>query len=362
MAETYHRWRLPQLWEMVAADNATDAHLHLATLRRQQTALEAQRDHLRSLRDHLANSWPPSKSEASTAFIDALNDMIDAMTGAARGAGEVRAALAHIVNVIQESRSTLASLVTEYDKVSKVADPRITQHAKSALDQRARDALIAADATVVHALGMLDAPLPIYTRFSAQETIPAAVPGTTQPGDAGNGAMNLTSGGRDALVSLPAPRFEPPMPVPDDEVGLAGSQTGNTPGLAVSGSTSVPAWSAGGEPLTYPVIGSRGGLGVPGPVAEGGSAVRPLGTPMIGGSPPAGSGRAGSAPVAGMRRPAAMTSGHGDQSSDQYAARRRTPQANGEGTWTVLEGVPPVLEAKPPTTHDPGPGVLGIDR
>ena len=76
MAESYRRWRLPQLWEMVAGDSAEDAHLHLATLRRQQTALETQRDRLRALRDQLAEGWPPGRSEAATVFVQQVNAML----------------------------------------------------------------------------------------------------------------------------------------------------------------------------------------------------------------------------------------------------------------------------------------------
>src|SRR5699024_10593862 len=125
MADSYRRWRLPELWEMVAADDAANAHLHLATLRRQQPAPETHRDRLRVLRDQLTEAWPPEKSEAATAFVDKLNDMIDAMTGTASGAGEVRSNLVHVVNAIEESRSKLATLLAEYGKASAVADPRV---------------------------------------------------------------------------------------------------------------------------------------------------------------------------------------------------------------------------------------------
>ncbi|WP_327005574.1 WXG100 family type VII secretion target [Dactylosporangium sp. NBC_01737] len=390
MAESYRRWRLPELWEMVAADDAEDAHLHLATLRRQQTALETQRDRLRVLRDQLAEAWPPEKSEAATAFADKLNDMIDAMTGTARGAGEVRGSLVHIVNVIQESRSKLASLVAEYGKASELADPRVGQHAKKLLDQRARDVLIAADATVVKAMGLLNVPMPQYTRFSTQGVVPIPVTavGTGSPGSsAGTGSghrLALSSSG--AATALVPPRFEPPAPAIDEDFLLTGRHVtdvlgagGMNPGPPPAGS-SVSVRSTGGEAVTYPVIGSPGGFGARGATAGGGpvgqpTTMRPFGTPLVGGSAPAGSNRIGGATSAAMRRPAAATSpysarpvggggggGYQDRSFDEYIARRRTQQRDGEGTWSVPEGVRPLFEAEMPTAHDPGPGVLGIDR
>ncbi|MET7426572.1 hypothetical protein [Dactylosporangium sp. NPDC005555] len=364
MTETYHRWRLPQLWEMLAADDAANAHLHLATLRRQQTALETHRDRLRTLRDHLTEAWPPQKSEAATAFVDKLNDMIDAMTGAARGAGEVRTGLAHIVDVIQESRSKMAALVADYEKASEVADPRISRHAKNVLDQRARDVLIAADATVVKALGPLNVALPVYTRFSVQGVIPVATPGEARPGST---VPRSASNGGAALTDLRTPRFEPPVATVPDDLALAGGQTAD---IVPASGPPVSGRSIGSEALTYPVIGTRG------VTAESGSAgrtatTRPFGAPVIGGAAPAGSSRGGGGTAAAMHRPSTVTppmgrasgaGGYRDRSFDEYAARRRAPRGDGDGTWSVPEGVRPVLEAVEPTAHDPGPGVLGLDR
>jgi hypothetical protein len=385
MAESYRRWRLPELWEMVAADDAADAHLHLATLRRQQTALEAQRDRLRVLRDQLADAWPPEKSEAATAFVDMLNGMIGAMASTAQGAAEVRGSLAHIVDVVQESRSKLAPLVEEYNKASEVADPRVGQHAKKLLDQRARDVLIAADATVVKVLGPLNVPLPQYARFSMQTVMPSSVTtvgaGSSANTGAGSGHHSALSSGTAGTVLSP-PRFEPPAPTIDD-IALAAGQTVAVPGEggiglgASTGGMSASPRSNSGEAVTYPVIGSQGAFGSWGGIADRGPAgqtaqVRPTGMPLIGGSAPAGSSRTGGAT---MRRPAAPTApqvsrtvggtrGYQDRSFEEYAARRRAQQSGGgEGDWTVPDGVPPLLEAERPTTiHGPGPGVLGIDR
>jgi hypothetical protein len=45
------------------------------------------------------------------------------------------------------------------------------------------------------------------------------------------------------------------------------------------------------------------------------------------------------------------------------ASRRRRSQGVPYAEWVVPKGVPPVLQAPPePAEHDPGPGVIGIDR
>ncbi|MEV6928585.1 hypothetical protein AB0M46_29415 [Dactylosporangium sp. NPDC051485] len=59
-----------------------------------------------------------------------------------------------------------------------------------------------------------------------------------------------------------------------------------------------------------------------------------------------------------------MPGGYRDRSFEDYAARRRSKRGDGDGdeVWPVEEGVAPVLDATAERRHDPGPGVLGIDR
>ncbi|MEU0552617.1 hypothetical protein [Dactylosporangium sp. NPDC006015] len=353
MAETYHRWRLPQLWEMVAADNAADAHLHLATLRRQQTALETQRDHLRSLRDHLAASWPPSKSEAATAFIQQLNDMIDAMTLTARGAGEVRAALTHVVAAIGETRAELEPLVARYAKASATADPRVRRHAQDVLDDQARRVLVEADSTVAAALEHLDVPLPAYARFSSdrQEEPTTVPPSTAQP--AASWTTGSTTGGRLARTALPPPRFNPPAP---DAFGLAGVRPADDLSHVAP---ETHAWgSAAGSAVAASTRGNvGGGLVLRGPTT-GGAEPGAAGTVASSGAQVSGGAAAGRfAPATGPGvRPAA--------GSTPSVHHRREPREGQGETWSVREGVAPVIAAPASWSddHDPGPGVLGIDR
>ena len=43
-------------------------------------------------------------------------------------------------------------------------------------------------------------------------------------------------------------------------------------------------------------------------------------------------------------------------------SRRRHREFDPDDPWAVDEGVPPVLAPGPEPYHDPGPGVIGIDR
>ena len=346
----YRRWRLPQLWQMLAADHPADAHLHLATLLRQQTALETQRDRLRTLRDQLAEGWPPGRSEAAMAFIQQINDMIDAIALTARGAGELRANLVHVTDAIAHARAEMEPLAADYERASAAADPRVTANAQRLLDDRARRILVTADATVAEALGKLNVPLPSYSRFSwdRREETSSTTPATTSSGGV------IARGGSSVRTVLPSPRFDPPAPMIElDRTGRTGlEQDGfGLTGLprAVDPGGAAPGVHANGVQPGGRSAAASGGLVLHGPAGLGedpASAVsrtvpaHSTGRPFIG-SPPA-----------GRLNPAAE------------GARRRAPHEAQAETWSVREGVAPVIT--PPAAahrdHDPGPGVLGIDR
>jgi hypothetical protein len=393
---------------MVAAENEEDAQRHLATLDRQRVALEAQRDSLRTLRDDLTAGWPPDKSEAATAFLDKVNDMIDAMTQTAVGAGEVRANLSHIVGAIGQARDELAPLVAQYDKATATADPRIGRQTQKLLDERARGILVALDATVLSASPRLDVPLPQYGRFTgpgrltpASTNVGGGVETTTTTGS-GSGVASGTGGAahagtRLALAGFEPPQFNPPAPSVDMSDGdgfvLAADPPPLDPGAGrlEHSMQPFPAGQSGhglqdGPPLFGPsVISSADPIGVrasaaPGTARPGQATSLAEGRGAIGGVPiggtPVSASRLGSG--TGPRRPAiaspaspdpahersiTSTGGYRDRSFEDYAARRRGPQEDRDELWSVDEGVAPLLDA--PTVvriHDPGAGVLGIDR
>ncbi|WP_344503098.1 hypothetical protein [Dactylosporangium maewongense] len=357
MGETYKRWRLPQLWEMVAADDEADAHVHLATLRRQQTALETQRDRLRILRDQLAEGWPPEKSEAATVFVQRLNDMIRAMSQTAIGAADVRTNLSLIVDAMHEARTQLDSLMQEFQKTASFPDPRARQHARTVLDERARRVLIAADEAVVEPTGGLDVALPTYQRIDLQAEIP---PPLVAPGGPGVGRP-AAGGGGSGLGPL---RFDPPEPIvgpsQDGTVVLTGGSSdavGRGPAVVLPGvvdgtqslGSAGSAFGPGRVPGAVPVMR-------PGVQGENGAANGGQLRGVIGGS--SGEARANRAP---LTSPIGRAGGHRDTSSEGYADRRSSSQGRGEA-WSVPSGVAPVIEPPEVRRHESGPGVLGIDR
>ncbi|MEV0560036.1 hypothetical protein [Dactylosporangium sp. NPDC050588] len=359
MGETYKRWRLPQLWEMVAADDEDDAHLHLATLRRQQTALETQRDRLRILRDQLAEGWPPEKSEAASAFVQRLNDMIRAMSLTAVGAAEVRSRVALVVDALGQARAELAPLVEEYRRTEHLPDQRVGEQARGLLDEHARRILREADAAVADPAAGMDVQLPVYEPFGMQTDVVAPPSGGVGGGGATGGSVARLGGGVPAM-----PRFDPPRPavtLPGEEFGLAVGPAESVPAtprdiLPAAGAAAGPGGPAapsllgpgrvlGGVrlPVESTMPGSAAAGGIRGVNSGGGLAGRPVaGAPGVGG--------------AALRGAAGV--GHRDNS----ASTRRVPREGAGEQWSVEQGVPPVIDVPPVRAHDPGPGVLGLDR
>ncbi len=389
MAESYRRWRLPELWEMVAADDAADAHLHLATLRRQQTALETQRDRLRVLRDQLAEAWPPEKSDAAMMFLQRFNDMIDAFTATALGAAEVRRGADLVTDAIGRAREELAPLLERYSKARALPDPRVGQQAQKELDQEARRILMAADVTVHDATSKFTVALPRYARISMQTDIPPVDGGTSSPaGTTGGGGTKSTAVDRHGFSP---PRFDPPAPVlpdvVDDEFVLAEGPLGTIsggPGLGSFGAVQVGGTSPSGHQQPIGVIGRvlGGGPSTPANVTGvegvsrgvGAGAMRGMPGSVIGGAPMASPGNAVrgnpthmplTTPRAATQtsRPIAGAGGYQDRSFEEYVSRRRERHDDHGEQWTVNHGVRPVLEPPPSVSdHDPGPGVIGLDR
>jgi hypothetical protein len=100
-----------------------------------------------------------------------------------------------------------------------------------------------------------------------------------------------------------------------------------------------------------PVGGSPGGMAGP----EPGQPSRPTRGSAAPSAPAAAAGRAAERDGAGIVGGGSVVGGRPGQDG-----RRRRSEAYVE--WKVPKGVPPVLEPGPEPVHDPGPGVIGIDR
>ncbi|MER7005085.1 hypothetical protein ABT297_18830 [Dactylosporangium sp. NPDC000555] len=399
MTQTYDGYTLPKLWEMVKDEDPETGFTHVNALNRMRAALEQQRDNLRAQRDRLTEGWPPDRSEAAMAFVGRINDMIDVMTYTAAAAGRICTGVDEVFAAIREARRQLEPLMDEYAGRSPGQGLSVANADHAALNQHGRNVLIAADTKVAKASGLINSSPPPYRRIdNPGESITPITAGSG--GGPGSSASGRAPGGGQSV--LPAPVFHPPPPMsvggalPDSGSGAGSFGADGTPALAgdVSGQSS----TAGGGGAGYSVPGQVGVIGGvdpghptpgttsavafrPGGIGPGGviGALRqsdPAGgqfttTPMAGAGPRAGSTQSARRQMTGRpavsrepksRGTGGTMGGYSDHSFERYAERRRSKRTDSDELWSVDEGVSPVLDATSPQSHDPGPGVLGIDR
>ncbi|MFG2037068.1 hypothetical protein [Dactylosporangium sp. NPDC048998] len=395
MAQTYNDYTLPKLWEMLEGEDPETGFAHVNTLNRLRTALEQQRDNLRAQRDRLIEGWPPDRSEAATAFVGRINDMIDVMTYTASAAGRICTGVDGVFAAIRDARRQMEPMMADYSKRSPGRGLQVGNARHAELDQRGRDVLIAADAKVADASGMINSSLPPYRRIrdSGESTTliasDANAPGSPTVGQSGGGGNqsavlrapvfdppqpsapvgNGTGGFADGPVLAGEPTAQPPTPGGGNSVGYPGSGPvgliggGAGPGQSASGPNGAVGFRPGG-------VGVGGVIGEPRPYNPAGGQI--TGAPMTGIGPRTGSTQAarrqtGRSAVSSnpleSRGASGISGGYRDRSFEAYAERRRSKRrGDDDELWSVEEGVSPVLDATTERSHDPGPGVLGIDR
>src|SRR4051812_21347999 len=107
MADSYEEYRLPDLWQIVKDEDPEAGFTHVNALNRLRTALEQQRHDLRVHRDRLTEGWPPERSEAATAFVGRINDMIDVLGAAAGAAGRICTGVDEAFAAMRDARRLL---------------------------------------------------------------------------------------------------------------------------------------------------------------------------------------------------------------------------------------------------------------
>ncbi|GAA3282151.1 hypothetical protein Dvina_09650 [Dactylosporangium vinaceum] len=392
MPETYLSYRLPDLWRSLAAEDPDAGFTHVNTLNRLRAALEQQRDNLRTHRDRLTESWPPDRSEAAAAFVARINGLLDVMTTTAAATSRITTGVDQTYAALRDARRLLESLMTEFHKHPTAPGLPITV-GRPDLDREARQTLITTDATIVKATALIDTPLPEPMLAPADSTE------TVDPGAPSGGIARLesrTSSGSAQSTLLPAPVFDPPRPALTDAgpttagpigggtgpvlTGRPGDWTSPAPqpdfsGLIGGGPGTSLSHPTSSQPTAPSVLGPGGVISAPKPpstsVAPPPSTTAPIGGAVqrAGATPPTARRRAAGSQIIApdqtrAHRARGASDGYRDPSYEAYRQRRRAGRTEGDQDerWPVREGVPPVIEAPPERPHDPGPGVLGIDR
>ena len=324
---------------------------------------------LQQLRDRLAELWPLAQSPASAAFAAHIDGLVASLGDTFDAVAANRDALAGVIVALETARRSVDALHVQWQQKANapvVSRVDLVTEWREPLNQKAAAAMRLADATIAEFIPQMK-PLPVFSAGPADEGGPAR-----------SGASGPDGASTDSRGS---------------GVSLSPNSVGTAAALATVGASMLAGRTSIGA--REPVGGKPHSAGA-NPVA----AVAQRGRHRIGRTPATGvqTAQHNDPPAERFRtRPIATSSSQarGDRryrgaaeaiepagsiaTEEKVAApvagliggspgigrtdTSRTPRRRDYVVWEVPQGVPPVLE---PATgrigHDPGPGVIGIDR
>lgn len=365
---TWTDFEVPAIWSMLASEDEALSAAQTTAWNRTFDLLDSHAQNLRRLRDNLADRWPPSRSEASAVFLEYLDKLIESVRPASYASSSNALVLSDLTDTLAVARSRVGPLYEQWQAgggtdpkvraqlnaqaaaIMASTDVEVYQHGQRFVLPPEYEPPVADHGTTLPFPGSVapnrtstsrirpgaasrQSPLPQRSRTSSELS--------NQPRDEGTLAGGRASQqlpeqqrypNRDAkhFIETPAGRAIVPGGVIGSETGpatrsqspwrYATSRT-NTPGNEIGAPTDRPASPRSGEPA-LPAEQSR---------TTPNETSGPFGGLMAGGGAP--------------------------------RSRRSSRQGEAYVDWHVTTGVPPVLMASAePADHDPGPGVIGIDR
>jgi hypothetical protein len=413
-------YEVPTLWKMLQAEDVVTTSQHVTAWQETHELLSVHMDELKRQRDDLAARWPAERSPAAAAFLAYVDGMLGSMKQTSEAAVGNNGALSGINDALITARQKVGEVHDRWQKYQKSEDSSLSvlgwhpfadtpDNWQDDLKLQAARHMSEADTVVFQNTAKLVPPTkfdPVVIRedatdFPADGSAGAAPSSGSSVGQAagshGSGWMQPPVIPAPVPVSAPLPNG----PVPVLTGGPAAppiGQPGGGPAPVVVG----PGLPAPAIPVPVlppgPVIGPRVGPTSAGPQrvfmggrssgeaggrvlgAGGGEPVgqRPRG-PMAPGGVIGGGAAPRSAssvprrinPVGGVigeqRNGPASTGGRGQFAMGGQRSRRRASDPvvafDPDDPWATEVGCPAVLApGAEPTSHDPGPGVIGIDR
>jgi hypothetical protein len=393
MGTDWSSYNLPAIWEMVRSENVCTGADRVLAWEGLADSVREQHRRLVESAENLAAVWSPEQNVSALAFQRMMDDLATSMKETLQCAEDTRSGLKGVMAAFGDAQGTLQTLAVGRAAVSDDWMPRFIDHAEDEYDEKAQQVIRNTESAIADHSTNIKAP-------ALYELLPAEHGGTTafQNDDPG-----LSSGNDSGVRATPVPVSIPHNPVLMEPGAGSGSGTSTDPSLGIgpglSGVTTLPAPTLsgpgilpgqplgpgggglptgplGGGPLGAPlglVPGTSGlGLfpGMNGPAGRGGSAAGRQAVPMRRGLP---SGAViGEGQLGAGRRGVAGGRGTAGQTPLGAAGNRRDRRADGsdplidgdpDEQWRTFEGVMPVIMPDTaPVRHDPGPGVLGLDR
>jgi hypothetical protein len=396
------RYNLPALWTLIADVDVCDGADRVLAWDGLAATMRDQHKRLLAAADSLAAVWPPTQNDSALEFQRQVKGLADSMQETLTKAENTKAGLNGVVQAFSTAQSKIRDLAAGRDGVSSDWMPRFVDHAEDRYDEHAQAAMREAEAAIGDHGAQIQSPS-LFKMDAGKSDDGTHIKGGGD-GTGGSGGGGSVSGLRAIPVPVPASDGPPTTNLPGlggDGSGLS-ENVGSDPtggqgstGPVLSGLTpvtpspggfpnSAPGTGAlpgpstgmgGGGPGGFGVLPIGGGVGaggigaVPGVIAAPGNR-RPIpvrrGLPsgaVIGeeserGIGTRGAGATGAAGVGVAPMPGGTAGGRG-------SGRRRGGTVDGDADqqWETQEGVAPVIRPDDAQVrHDPGPGVIGLDR
>ena len=364
-----------------------------------ETLCREQADRLQKALNDLAARWPTDQ-QASIAFQDWGATLVEAMQFTADTASRNRPVAANIAAEIDRARERIEVLMSERARYQELEQSRGSfvahlAHAgnelldgdldlsgwRAALDRDAREIMADLEQKIYNYARDLYADQPYEPPVGPRRRFPEVVEDSAAGGTSGagwGGSSVVPSAGGWSSTWAPPGGFPVPGGGPDQAGTPAGSGPGDTvldgvlPGPGGGPAGPLPDGpSPGGAFVDTPwgrVLAPGGVIGSPAAGAVGGVGTAPGGPGAVSGPAAAGlvpGTGAAARPASGSGVvplvPPLMPSRPGSGATSTASGRRRRPGL--PSVFDTPDGPPGVIQPSPePADHDPGPGVIGIDR
>lgn len=356
------RYDVPALASFLTEDDTVSWH-QVTAWQHTFELLSEQSVRLAQARAELADAWPPEKSEAASTFISFVDELTSSMNETSEIALTNRTALIGVLSALAEAREAIDGLharwqaYTEMDRMAALsrvhaAPSQAPPNWRATLNAQAHRKMTETDQIVFENSNRMLAPDVFQVTATFYQITPIKVHSYSWTPN-----RKLSSGSRISSPVIPAPGGSSPG-------GSTQSPGGNTsPG---GGSTLPPGES---PPVTTPPHkpDDSSDSGLPGwptrvrdavgiaavSAAMGAKRITKTTSVTAPSSEPTSDAMESIPPGELIGTPGQVP--HKDQRTNKHKPLHRT-------TWYVSRGISPVITPDPHSTHDPGPGVVGIDR
>ena len=369
--EDWNRFDVPEIWAMIAPEREGTNREQVNAWLRTSEMLASHQTNLQTIRDRLAERWPPTGSGAARQLLA----RIDAFILSARASSEVTRSNASALSLLTDALADAQSRIEPIYRAWQSSAPR----QRVELAQQARAVMAQTDAIVAEHGGQFIAP-------DEDWWIPRE-----------GGGQDSGTAPPQRIKSLSRPSIIPPLSKAPGETNSTLRQSGQS-GNAAIGDPTLPQLRLSNtvsetpttQDLEYAALRSPTGLPMEGvlelepdllspipsptrPLKElvtndkkfgGMPSETPIDQVIRGGRSDPSRGELGKSPAEGGRTTqeplgGGLLGGVGAARQARVASRPTYPR---EEEWAVSEGVSPILKLTPPRapTFDPGPNVIGF--